>query len=291
MSDATQQALLPIFLTWGLPFGVSLAAVSYSLSCTGWSTLRLEAILATSKLSDVRYTQIAPAAVFVYRITCLSPLTFLVLLGVDIIRKFQGSTTLGACILLVGPSLLLLGWAWLRSRFCKWHVSWWVLVAATVGAAGLLAAQLAFAIVPSTPFLSFSAVFLGLSAMPIVFISELGIEPGRAPLLLSLRAVSDKEAALVPTDWQRWVSTGFAAYMIITAAYVGVGAMRQDVAPMLRALPPRACSSLTCWRWRCISRAPFVGRGVWCSCALSNVSCLWRSVPTISTKARRSSSC
>ena len=231
MSDATQQALLPIFLTWGLPFGVSLAAVSYSLSCTGWSTLRLEAILATSKLSDVRYTQIAPAAVFVYRITCLSPLTFLVLLGVDIMRKFQGSTTLGACILLVGPSLLLLGWAALRSRFCKWHVSWWVLVAATVGAAGLLAAQLAFAIVPSTPFLSFSAVFLGLSAMPIVFISELGIEPGRAPLLLSLRAVSDKEAALVPIDWQRLVSTGFAAYMIITAAYVGVGAMRQDVAP------------------------------------------------------------
>ena len=194
----SQQSMLPVVITWGLPFAVTLGAVSFSLSLTGWSPLRLEAILAKkTSISDVQYQQIAPAAVLIYRLACLSPMAFLALLGWDLMANIDSALLLGACILLVGPSLLLLGWAALRARFCQWRCSYPLIIAAAVGGAGLLAAQLIFALVPSTPFFSFSIVFLGLSALPIAFAAEVGFDRAQPPLL-SLRAAAKLGGGAAP---------------------------------------------------------------------------------------------
>ena len=254
-SDAaplSQQSLLPIVITWALPFAVTLSVVSFSLSLTGWSPLRLEAILAKKEsISDSQYQQIAPVAVLSYRLACLSPMAFLALLGWDIMANVNSAVLLGGCILLVGPSLLLLGWAALRARFCRWHLSWPLIGAAAVGAACLLAAQLIFALVTSTPFFSFSIVFLGLSAVPIAFAGEVGFDHAQPPLL-SLRAAAklgggitrgatDTQGAAAPGDptadaarqinRRAWLQLAAASYLLVMVAYAGVGAVRRDVAP------------------------------------------------------------
>ena len=103
----------------------------------------------------------------------------------------------------------------------------------------------------STPFLSFSAVFLGLSAIPIALAGELSVYPGQPPLL-SLRAIAalgsskvadfgkmgevspisgKSPAAVHPIDQRRLLQIAGATYLTIMAAYAGVGAIRQDVAP------------------------------------------------------------
>lgn len=253
MSDSatslTQQALLPIVLAYGVPFVVALTVVTFTLSSNGWSPSRLEATLAKSELSDSQYAWIAPTAVLLYHLLCSLPLVSLALMGVAIITS--RSYMIGTCILLVGPSLLLLSWAAMRAKFCEWRISWGPIVAASTGAAGLLAAQLAFATVASTPFLSFSAVFLGLSAIPIALAGELSVYPGQPPLL-SLRAIAalgsskvadfgkmgevspisgNSPAAVHPIDQRRLLQIAGATYLTIMAAYAGVGAIRQDVAP------------------------------------------------------------
>ena len=103
-------SLLSIFATWGVPFALSLAAATYSLSRMGWSPMRLDGLLATSSMSNLQYARAAPAAVLLYRLLCLLPLVFLVMLGTDLVRQEPNRTSLGVCVLLVGPSLLLLGW-------------------------------------------------------------------------------------------------------------------------------------------------------------------------------------
>ena len=180
-------SLLSIFATWGVPFALSLAAATYSLSRMGWSPMRLDVLLATSSMSNLQYARAAPAAVLLYRLLCLLPLVFLVMLGTDLVRQEPNRTSLGVCVLLVGPSLLLLGWAGLRAASCRWHVPKPLLAAAIVGGVGLLAAQLALAFVASTTFFSFSWIFLGLSAVPIALVAEIGFD-ANAPPLLSLRA-------------------------------------------------------------------------------------------------------
>lgn len=187
-------SLLSIFATWGVPFALSLAATTYSLSCMGWSPMRLDGLLATSSLNDLQYARAAPAAVLLYRLVCLSPLVFLVMLGTDLVNREPNATSLGVCVLLVGPSLLLLGWAGLRAASCRWHVSKPLLAAAVVGGTGLLAAQLALALVASTTFFSFSSIFLGLSAVPIALVAEIGFDANEPPLL-SLRAAMHDRAA------------------------------------------------------------------------------------------------
>ena len=180
-------SLLSIFATWGVPFALSLAAATYSLSRMGWSPMRLDGLLATSSMSNLQYARAAPAAVLLYWLLCLLPLVFLVMLGTDLVRQEPNRTSLGVCVLLVGPSLLLLGWAGLRAASCRWHVPKPLLAAAIVGGVGLLAAQLALAFVASTTFFSFSWIFLGLSAVPIALVAEIGFD-ANAPPLLSLRA-------------------------------------------------------------------------------------------------------
>ena len=187
-------SLLSIFATWGVPFALSLAAATYSLSRMGWSPMRLDGLLATSSMSNLQYARAAPAAVLLYRLLCLLPLVFLVMLGTDLVRQEPNRTSLGVCVLLVGPSLLLLGWAGLRAASCRWHVPKPLLAAAIVGGVGLLAAQLALAFVASTTFFSFSWIFLGLSAVPIALVAEIGFD-ANAPPLLSLRAAMHGRAA------------------------------------------------------------------------------------------------
>ena len=187
-------SLLSIFATWGVPFALSLAAATYSLSRMGWSPMRLDGLLATSSMSHLQYARAAPAAVLLYRLLCLLPLVFLVMLGTDLVRQEPNRTSLGVCVLLVGPSLLLLGWAGLRAASCRWHVPKPLLAAAIVGGVGLLAAQLALAFVSSTTFFSFSWIFLGLSAVPIALVAEIGFD-ANAPPLLSLRAAMHGRAA------------------------------------------------------------------------------------------------
>ena len=187
-------SLLSIFATWGVPFALSLAAATYSLSRMGWSPMRLDGLLATSSMSHLQYARAAPAAVLLYRLLCLLPLVFLVMLGTDLVCQEPNRTSLGVCVLLVGPSLLLLGWAGLRAASCRWHVPKPLLAAAIVGGVGLLAAQLALAFVASTTFFSFSWIFLGLSAVPIALVAEIGFD-ANAPPLLSLRAAMHGRAA------------------------------------------------------------------------------------------------
>ena len=244
----TQQTMMPIVVSWAVPLSLTLSVVTLALSRTGFSPQRFEALLAKSSLSELHYARAALAVVALYRLMCLSPLVFLAALGADIIRKVEGGGQLGTCILLVGPSLLLLLWAGLRAKCCAWHLSWWPVAAAMTGAMGLLAAQLTFAIAPSTPFLSFSAVFLGLSALPVALMGELGIGPEAVPLL-SLGAVAGfgvppavearnteirlpgSAAAAPPIHRQRVALMAGAAYITITAAYALVGILRRDVAP------------------------------------------------------------
>ena len=187
-------SLLSIFATWGVPFALSLAAATYSLSRMGWSPMRLDGLLATSSMSNLQYARAAPAAVLLYRLLCLLPLVFLVMLGTDLVRQEPNRTSLGVCVLLVGPSLLLLGWAGLRAASCRWHVPKPLLAAAIVGGVGLLAAQLALAFVASTTFFSFSWIFLGLNSVPIALVAEIGFD-ANAPPLLSLRAAMHGRAA------------------------------------------------------------------------------------------------
>ena len=262
-------SLLSIFATWGVPFALSLAAATYSLSRMGWSPMRLDGLLATSSMSNLQYARAAPAAVLLYRLLCLLPLVFLVMLGTDLVRQEPNRTSLGVCVLLVGPSLLLLGWAGLRAASCRWHVPKPLLAAAIVGGVGLLAAQLALAFVASTTFFSFSWIFLGLSAVPIALVAEIGFD-ANAPPLLSLRAamhgtgrwpiadasatgLSGKASAVHSPDGHlaraderpvlQWENSGAgrslrrrllivagASYLVIIIAYAGAGVASRDVA-------------------------------------------------------------
>ena len=86
----TQQAMMPIVVSWAVPLSLTLSVVTLALSRTGFSPQRFEALLAKSSLSELHYARAAPAMIALYRLVCLSPLVFLAALGADIIRKVEG---------------------------------------------------------------------------------------------------------------------------------------------------------------------------------------------------------
>lgn len=129
-----------IFLMWGLPAALTTVLLSLALSRIGWNIDRAESLLAESNVSDKFYARFVPLAMLLLRIMTVVPLGFLAMLGIDLHRQPEYST-LGICLLIVGPSLLLLTWALLRARHMRWGGGLNVKVATVIGLFGLLTAQ------------------------------------------------------------------------------------------------------------------------------------------------------
>ena len=244
-------ALLPIVLTYGSPAAVSATGLALMLYFVGWSVSRVESVLArSSHISNKSYARFVPFFMVLIRLACLVPLGLLVMLGYSIYNE-PNEASLGVCVLMVGPSLLLLAWSMLRARHMRWsRTDPAVIIAAVLGLLGLLAAQFLLALDASTPFFSFSCVFLGLSALPVILIGALNLPVGAPPLLLleafSLSPAASADVAAAPTAAQAsttdgapppsirkplWMAMAFTTYALITGAYAGVGFLRRDVAP------------------------------------------------------------
>jgi hypothetical protein len=134
-----------IFLMWGLPAALTTVLLSLALSRIGWNIDRAESLLAESNVSDKFYARFVPLAMLLLRIMTVVPLGFLAMLGIDLHRQPEYST-LGICLLIVGPSLLLLTWALLRARHMRWGGGLNVKVATAIGLLGLLTAQVRISI-------------------------------------------------------------------------------------------------------------------------------------------------
>lgn len=120
------------------------------------------------------------------RITCLAPVGTLVLMALELHADY--ATTIATALSLTGPGILLLGWALLRGRHMHWHASVLTLTVGVAGMALLVGAEVAMVLLASTSFFSFSAVFLGLSSLPLALIGAIGIVRD-APPILYLHAV------------------------------------------------------------------------------------------------------
>lgn len=230
---------LNIFLIWGLPAALTIVLLGLALSRVGWDIGRTESLLAESKLSDKSYARLVPLAMLLLRILMAAPPAFFILLGTSLYQR-PGHSTLGICILIVGPSIMLLVWALLRARYMCWNGGLNVKVATTIGLLGLLMAQLLFAVQRTTTFFSFSCAFLGLSAVPVIVVGSLNLEAMSDPML-SLRSLAENVGLSVSSKdlvtrklrygegpqpaitLAKWLGGAGAAYAIIMGAYAGIG--------------------------------------------------------------------